>query len=151
MAYRDELEALRARLAAAEAARDAARDEARRLKAILHGEPAARRRDRAVDPRWRSIPGGEPTRVTIRNDGDRKVELIWLSPDGRERSAGTLVPGGVVREQSYVGYCWRIVDAATGAILGHARVAPGAAPTLVFPDDVDADPDADPDAEAEAE
>ncbi|HJL15708.1 MAG TPA: hypothetical protein RMH99_08635 [Sandaracinaceae bacterium LLY-WYZ-13_1] len=134
MGYRDELEALRARLAAAEADRDAARDEARRLKSILHGEPRAltRRRARAVDPQWRSIPGGEPTPVTVRNASDRKIEVIWLSPEGKERSAGTLVPGGTVREQTYVGYCWRIVDADTGEILGHTRVESPDAPTIVF-------------------
>lgn len=124
MAYRDELEALRARLSALESERDAARDEARRLAAILDGQPstAVRRRERAIDPNWRSIPGGEPTPVTIRNASRRKIEVIWLSYEGRERSAGTLVPGGVVREQTYVGHCWRMVDAQTGEILAHTHV-----------------------------
>jgi hypothetical protein len=134
VAYRDELEALRARLAAVEAERDAARDAAKRLEAILHGEPRSltRRRSRAVDPRWRSVPGGEPTPITVRNESARKIELIWLSHEGKERSAGTLVPGGVVREQTYVGYCWRIVDARTGEILHHVRVEDEDEPTIVF-------------------
>lgn len=124
VAYRDELEAMRARLSALEAERDQARDEVRRLAAIVDGQPSAttRRRDRAIDPRWRSIRGGEPTRVTIRNESLRKIEVIWLSYEGRERSAGTLVPGGVIRQQTYVGHCWRVIDAQTGEILAHTHV-----------------------------
>lgn len=140
VAYRDELEALRARLSALEAERDQARDEVRRLAAILDGQPSAltRRRERAIDPRWRSIRGGEPTFVTIRNASRRKIEVIWLSYEGRERSAGTLVPGGVVREQTYVGHCWRIVDAQTGEVLAHAHVEDDEA-QIVFEDDAAAE------------
>ena len=134
VAYRDDLEALRARIAALEAERDAAREEAGRLEAILKGEPATRRRARAIDPRWRSIPGGEPTRVTIRNESRRKIEVIWLSYDGRERSAGTLVPGGVIREQTYVGHCWRMVDARSGEVLAHTHVEKAGDPVIVFED-----------------
>lgn len=134
VAYRDELEALRARLAAAEAERDAAKDEVERLRAALLGEPTprGRRRHRAPDPRWCSVPGGAPTLVTVRNESARKIELIWLSHEGKERSAGTLVPGGVVQEQTYVGYCWRFVDAETGEILEHVRVGAEKQPILVF-------------------
>ena len=134
MPYRDELEALRARLAAAEAERDSARAELRRLEGALSpGGPAARRIARRPDPRWRSIPGGEPTPVTLRNDSPRKVEILWLSYEGEERSAGTLVPGGSIRSQTYVGHCWRVVDAATGEILGHTHVAAGEGePVIVF-------------------
>ncbi|MCZ7678977.1 MAG: hypothetical protein M5U28_09580 [Sandaracinaceae bacterium] len=62
MGYRDELEALRARLAAAEHERDAARAEAERLKqALMSRRAAARERTpEQVPGKWRSIPGGEP-------------------------------------------------------------------------------------------
>lgn len=136
MAYRDELEALRARLAAVEAERDALELRAARLEAALAGEPVSP--PRVPDPaRWRSIPGGEPTRVTIRNASPLKVEVFWLSYEGKERRAGTLVPGGSIREQTYVGHCWRIVDATSGAILGHAHVGAGAGePVIVFEGEV---------------
>lgn len=139
MAYRDELEALRARLAAVEVDRDAARAEVRRLEARLRAGPAiADRIERRLDPAWHSIPGGEPTPVTVRNRSLRKVEVLWLSYEGKERSAGTLVPGGSIRVQTYVGHCWRIVDATSGAVLGHTHVEPGEGePVIVFEENAD--------------
>lgn len=126
MAYRDELEALRARVAAAEAERDAARAEASQLKRALSlgGVDAGVKRTRQVSPEWRSIPGGAPLPVWVTNESPRKVAVYWLSYEGKERQAGTLVPGGGLRQVSYVGFCWRFVDPATGAVLGHARVEP---------------------------
>lgn len=125
--YRDDLDALRARLEAAEAELAVAREEAERLKLALARSGPHTPLDRPAlprppDVRWRSIPGGEPTPVTLINESARKIELHWLSYEGRERSAGTLVPGGKIRAQTYVGHCWRIVDADTGAILAHEHV-----------------------------
>lgn len=142
MAYRDELEAMRARLAAAEAERDAAQAEAERLKALILSSPARIARGhtpdvlpQAPDARWRSIPGGEPTALTLVNESARKLEVLWLSYDGRERSAGTLVPGGRLRAQTYVGHCWRLVDAATGEVLSHTHVTPAEGePVLTYRD-----------------
>lgn len=126
VAYRDELEALRARLAVALAERDAARAEVERLKSAIGEAPARLARARTPEllpkPAWRSIPGGEPARVTFINDSERKLELVWLSYDGRERSAGTLIPGGRIRLRSRTGDCWRLVDAASGDILAHHHV-----------------------------
>lgn len=126
MAYRDELEALRARVAAAEAERDAARAEAQQLKRALSlgVTDVDVKRTRQVRPEWRSIPGGEPLPVRITNESRRKIAVYWLSYEGKERRAGTLVPGGSLRQVSYVGFCWRFVDPDTGAVLGHARVEP---------------------------
>lgn len=127
MAYRDELEALRARLAATEAERDLARAEAERLKEVILGRPANITRGQTPDllpgpdARWRSIPGGEPTSITVVNESQRKLEVLWLSYDGRERSVGTLVPGGRIRTQTYVGHCWRLVDCDTRAIVSHSH------------------------------
>lgn len=113
MAYRDDLEAMRARLAQLEAEND-------RLRAQLRGADPARRRE--VDARWCSVPGGEPTTIAIVNASPRKIGVYWLSYDGRERTAGTLVPSGEIRVETYIGFCWRFVDDATGAVLEHARV-----------------------------
>lgn len=123
MAYRDELEALRARLAAVEAERDLALGRLRRLEERATGRlPAASR----FDPEVVSVPGGEPTSVRIENRSARKVVVFWLSYEGYERRAGTLVPGGSIREQTYVGHCWRFVDASTGETLAEERVEPSA-------------------------
>lgn len=125
MPYRDELEALRARLSAALAERDQARAKADTLERLLR-MPAgpADASAREGDPRWCSVPGGEPRTITLRNSFDRKVEVFWLSYEGKERSIGTLVPGGSSRQQSYVGHVWRFVDSQSGLILAHARVEP---------------------------
>lgn len=113
MPYRDELEALRARLSDLEA-------ENHRLRARLRAEgPVVAR---PVDPRWHSVQGGEPTTISIANASPRKLGVYWLSYDGRERNEGTLVPRGTIRVETYVGFCWRFVDADTGEILEHRRV-----------------------------
>lgn len=122
MAYRDELEAMRARLSLLEAEND-------RLRAALRG--AGPMRSRPVDPSWCSVPGGEPTTIGIQNASPRKIGVYWLSYDGRERTAGTLVPRGEIRVETYIGFCWRFVDEATGSILEHARVE-RAGQTLVY-------------------
>jgi hypothetical protein len=137
--YRDDLESMRARLAAMEAELAQAREEAERLKlALVHRGPHTPLErpviPRPPDVRWRSIPGGEPTPVTLINESPRKIELYWLSYDGRERSAGTLVPGGRIRAQTYVGHCWRVVDADTGAILAHEHVKPEDEPVIAYRD-----------------
>lgn len=132
MGYRDELSALRSRLAAAEQERDEARDEARRLRGALEGRAVGVVK-RRPDARWQSVPGGAPTALRVSNRSDQKVEVFWLSYDGRERSAGTLVPGGFIMTQTYFGHCWRFVDPSTGAVLSHARVEPGSeVPEVVF-------------------
>ena len=113
MAYRDELEALRARLELLEA-------ENARLEAKLRGEGPITARP--IDPRWCSVRGGEPTTVAIRNASPRKIQVFWLSYDGRERAIGTLVPKGRVEVETYIGFVWRFVDATTGEVLEHVRV-----------------------------
>lgn len=129
MPYREELEALRARLEAAEAERDAARAENARLEDALRqavASPPGRTPElvsRLPDPH-RSIPGGVPTSITVVNESPRKIVAYWLSYEGRQRSAGTVVPGGRIRAQTYVGHCWRLVDASTGEVLLHHHVAP---------------------------
>lgn len=137
MPYRDEVEALQARLMALEAERDEARAEAERLKQALLLRANTPRNGRTPellprpDAALRSIPGGAPTSVTLVNESPRKLEVLWLSYDGRERSAGTLVPGGRIHTQSYVGHCWRIVDALTGEILEHCHVG-GDDPVITY-------------------
>jgi hypothetical protein len=139
--YRDELEALQARLKAAEEELARAREEGARLKSALAQRDSSKVRDtkvlRTPSPRWVSVPGGEPTPVTIVNESRRKIEIFWLSYEGRERSAGTLVPGGRIRTQTYVGHCWRFVDAGTGEILAHERVQILAGEPLLAYDDAD--------------
>lgn len=139
MGYRDDLEALRARLVAAEYERDNARADAERLKQALSSRRAARTRQRTpeeVPPtEWRSIPGGEPTPITVINESARKLEACWLSYEGRARSAGTLVPGGRIRAQTNVGHCWRLTDAETGEVLQHTLVRIEAGePVIVYRD-----------------
>lgn len=122
MAYRDQLEALRARLAKAEAERDQALE---RVRDLEEGPGALSTAETRFDPSRVSIRGGEPTTVAFRNASPRKVVLFWLSYDGRERRAGTLVSGGSTREETYVGVLWRFVDASDGRTLEERRVEPG--------------------------
>lgn len=121
VAYRDELEALRARLAQAEADRDRALD---RVRALETGDDGRAGEGARFDPSRVSIPGGEPTTIALVNRSPRKVELYWLSYDGRERRAGTLVSGGSTHEETYVGVLWRFVDATDGRTLEEHRVEP---------------------------
>jgi len=122
VAYRDELEALRLRLEIAEA-------ENASLKAQLRsGGPITAR---ANDPDWFSVRGGEPTTVTLRNESASKIGVFWLSYDGRERTIGTLVPKGVIEVETYIGFCWRFIDALSGEILAHERVVE-ARETIVY-------------------
>ncbi len=137
MGYRDELEALRARLHAAEAERDAAREEAERLeRALVAGRSATQHAptpELVASRRERSIRGGEPTAATVINESGRKLAVFWLGYEGQPRSAGTLVPGGRMRVQTYVGHCWRFVDARTGEVLEHVFVSPDQGePVLVY-------------------
>ncbi len=140
MGYRDELEALRARLAAVEHERDSARAEAERLKQVLmsrrRAAPPGERTQEQLPARWRSIPGGEPTPVTLINESARKLDVCWLDYEGRTRSAGTLVAGGRMRTQSYVGHCWRFADGDSGEVLRHVfvRIEAGE-PVLVYRDE----------------
>jgi hypothetical protein len=126
--YRDELEALRARAHAAEVERVGARAEAERLKRALLARRLAPSRARTPEvvpstgEPWRSIPGGEPTPITVINESARKLAVYWLSYDGKPRSAGTLVPGGRLHAHTNVGHCWRFVDARTGEVLQHTHV-----------------------------
>ena len=121
MAYRDELEALRARLETVERERDRALGRLRHLEQGPHAQLTSRER---FDPSVVSVPGGEPMTVRIENRSDRKVVVYWLNYTGEERRAGTLVPGGTMSEQTYVGFCWRFVDGQTGQTLSEERVEP---------------------------
>ena len=128
MPYRDEVEALRARLRVVEAERDQARAALAEVEHAL--EEAERRALRArttveMDSRWCSIPGGDPTQLLLVNDGPRKVEVFRIGFDGRSWRAGTVVPGGRFRTRTHVGTCFRIADAHTGETLDHVRVEPG--------------------------
>jgi hypothetical protein len=122
--YRDDLEALRARLAAAEAELAVARTELERARGVAVGV-TPELLPRLPDPDLRSTPGGAPTSLTVINESARKIAVYWLSYEGRERRAGTVVPGGRIRTQTYVGHCWRIDDARTGSMLEHHHIAPG--------------------------
>ena len=66
--------------------------------------------------------GRAPTTIAIRNASHRKLRVCWLSYDGLDRAQGTLVPGGAIRVETYVGFCWRLDDADGGEVLAHVRV-----------------------------
>lgn len=111
MPYRDELEALRARIEGLTAERDAAIAQLERVHAALASVVA----DMAGLPveaeiPWRSLHGGEPITVRFANATEQKLELVWVSYDGQQRVEHSLLPGGELEKQTYVGHLFRAVD-----------------------------------------
>jgi hypothetical protein len=118
--YRDELESLKAHIEALTAERDDALARLERTRAALAsvvgdlaGLPAE------ADIPWRSVHGGEPLTVRFVNASDRKLELRWVSYDGRDRPETTLVPGGEREQHTYVAHLWRLLDPNGKVVLQH--------------------------------
>ncbi len=118
MPYRDDADALRARVESLErelertsSALERARAALASVVADLAGLPPE------ADIPWRSLHGGEPIVVRFVNASDRKLELVWISYDGQPRTVVTLVPGGEREERTYVAHLFRVIDPETRAIV----------------------------------
>ena len=111
MPYRDELEALRARVETLEREHDALEASLARARAALACVSAelAGAAPQADVP-WRSLPGGEPVLVTFVSARPRKVTIFSLSPDGRPRREATVVPGGRRAIETHTGCLLRVED-----------------------------------------
>lgn len=57
-----------------------------------------------------SRTGGAETSIEFVNELDRDVSLIWIDPDGREHSYGTLASQSTRRQATYVGHVWLIQE-----------------------------------------
>jgi len=123
MPYRDELEAVRARVETLSAELDDASARLERARAALAsavadmaGLPAK------ADIPWRSLHGGEPQVVRFVNATERKLELVWVSYDGQERTTATLIPGGEREEPTFVAHLWRMIDRERGEVVAQRYV-----------------------------
>ena len=111
MPYRDELEALKARVEALEHERDGLEASLERARAglasvagWLAGLPAA------ADLPWRSLHGGEPVEAVFVNPGADKLTLVLVGHDGREHVETTIVGGGEHRVATHTGHLFRLRD-----------------------------------------
>jgi hypothetical protein len=136
MPYRDDAGALHDRVELLEAELE------RAMSAIERAQPAltslvADLAGRAAgdDVPWRSIPGGDPIRVCFANHGPSKVELVWVSYDGRLRKETTLIPGGERELETQVAHLWRMIDLDGRVVL--QRYARTSEPTITLEADRD--------------
>ena len=122
MPYRDEVEALSARVQTLEresadlrARLESARAALASIAAELAGLPFE------ADIPWRSLHGGEPLELSFVNGTGHKVALVWVSYDGRERSEATLVPEGRLTLPTHSGHLWRAREGDAIIWQGYAR------------------------------
>lgn len=123
MPYRDELDAARIRCETLAAELDEASARLERARAALAsavaemaGLPAK------ADIPWRSLHGGEPKTVRFVNATERKLELVWVSYDGQERTTATLIPGGERDESTFIAHLWRLIDRERGEVVAQRYV-----------------------------
>lgn len=124
MPYRDEIEALKARIEALEHERDGLEASLERARASLAsvvgwmaGLPAA------ADLPWRSLHGGEPVEAVFANPTDETLALALVGHDGREHPETTIVAGGEHRVATHTGHMWRLRGAAGVVWQGYVRAA----------------------------
>ncbi len=111
MPYRDELEALKARVEALEAERDgleAALERTRASLASVVGWMAGLPPE--AELAWRSLHGGEPLEATFVNGSQAKLTLVLVGHDGREHVEVTIVAGGEHRLATHTGHLFRLRD-----------------------------------------
>lgn len=118
MPYRDEIEALKARVDALTAELEDTSGRLERARAALAsvvadmaGLPAA------ADIPWRSLHGGEPIVARFVNGTPQKLELVWIGYEGKARTEVSLVPGGEREQRTYVGHLFRAIDPASGDVV----------------------------------
>lgn len=58
----------------------------------------------------RSAASDEETSITIVNRRDDQIELLWVPPEGAERSYGRLAAGGSREQHTFAGHVWRLRD-----------------------------------------
>lgn len=133
MPYRDDAKALRDRVDVLTLELEqvnASLERARAALASLVADLAALPPN--ADIPWRSVHGGEPIRVRFVNHGERKVELRWVSYDGRERPETTIIPGGERELATHIAHLWRMVDVESGEIVLQRYVRAEEDPRIVF-------------------
>lgn len=134
MPYRDDAKALHDRVELLEAELEQAMSALERTRAAvtsLVAELSGRAPDDDVP--WRSIPGGDAIRVRFANHGPTKVELVWVSYDGRLRKETTLIAGGERELETQVAHLWRMVDP-DGRVVLQRYTRAGTAVIVLEPD-----------------
>ena len=67
-----------------------------------------------------SIDGGPETKLRIRNQTAEAIRIFWIDSRRRERSYGSIGPGEVFKQNTYVGHEW-LLKSGTGKRLGSFR------------------------------
>ncbi len=68
----------------------------------------------------RSEQGGPPTSLIIGNHLKRRVELMWIDPDGKRQSYGNVQPGESRTLNTFAGHAWLVVES-SGDELGYCH------------------------------
>ncbi|HUJ42692.1 MAG TPA: hypothetical protein VLW52_03690 [Opitutaceae bacterium] len=60
---------------------------------------------------WRSVGGGQATKIVFENATASTVVLDWIDFQGQAKTYFTLRPGGRAESATYTGHVWRVRDA----------------------------------------
>jgi len=71
-------------------------------------------RDSVTCSNLRSTDGGQKSKVRFKNLSKAKVIVYWFDKNGAETNYGEIAPTGTLDEESFVGHCWCIRNAADG-------------------------------------
>lgn len=69
-----------------------------------------------AEPTLRSTSGDSPVLVRFVNARPDRIELMWLDYDGNRKSYGTLEPGAIREQWTFLTHPWVIVDSSRACL-----------------------------------